>query len=297
VEIETARLHPDQRGDVQRFIKTVEQHDNAPPLSEYKTMRLDGRLDVRERVARTADGSMIGYGQAAWHRGHDEAHGHWALEVVVGPDARHTDVAARLIDKLRVDTGEGDPLLWARSWYIADTAILSGWRIERELSEMRRALPIEDVATDFAGFELATFRMGVDERAWLDANNAAFAGHPENGHMSRRDLESRMARSWFDPRGFFLAWDEGRLAGSCWTKIHDDGVGEIYIIGVVPGWDGRGLGKDLAIHGLHYLGRTRHLAKAMLFVESTNERALGLYRDLGFEAVRTVAAYRYQPKT
>ena len=80
--------------------------------------------------------------------------------------------------------------------------------------------------------------MGVDESAWLSANNAAFAGHPENGRMTRRDLELRMAQGWFDPSGFFLAWANGELAGSCWTKIHDDGTGEIYIIGVVPAWRG-----------------------------------------------------------
>lgn len=295
MEIETARLHPDERGAVQRFINTVAQHDDAPPLSEYKTMRLDGGLEVRERVAHTADGLLIGYGQAVWHRGDEEVDGHWALEVVVGPGARSTDAPERLIDKLRIDVGDGNPLLWARSDYVAEAAAQSGWQVERELMEMRRALPIEGIHDEIAGFELTTFRMGVDERAWLDANNAAFAGHPENGRMSRRDLESRMARSWFDPRGFFLAWEDDRLAGSCWTKIHDDGLGEIYIIGVVPGWEGRGLGKSLVMHGLHYLGNTRHLVRAMLFVESTNERALGLYRDLGFETERTVAAFRYPP--
>ncbi|MCP4306903.1 MAG: mycothiol synthase [bacterium] len=295
MEIETSRLHPDDRGEVQKLIKSVEQYDDAPPLSEDKTMRLDGGLEVRERVARTADGSLIGYGQAVWHRGEREGSGHWALEVVICPEARHTSAPALLIDMLRGDVGEGSPLLWARSQYVAAAAAQSGWIVERTLLEMRRALPIEETSDEFAGFELRTFRMGVDERAWLDANNAAFAGHPENGRMRRRDLESRMARSWFDPRGFFLAWENDRLAGSCWTKIHDDGLGEIYIIGVVPGWEGRGLGKGLVLHGLNYLGNTRHLARAMLFVESANDRALGLYRELGFEAERTVAAYRYAP--
>jgi mycothiol synthase len=133
--------------------------------------------------------------------------------------------------------------------------------------------------------------MGVDETAWLEANNAAFAGHPENGDMTRRDLERRMAQSWFDPDGFFLAWGGDVLAGSCWTKMHEDGSGEIYIIGVIPSWEGRGLGRGLLAVGLEYLTAIKHARKAMLYVESTNERALKLYDKLGFIRGRAIKAY------
>lgn len=291
----TAPLHPDRRGELQRFIQSLEREGDAPPLSEHKTLQLGSRLDVRERVALGDDGSMIGYGQAAWHRGESPGSGHWALEVVVAPEHRHSGVVGDLIEALRLDTGVEETILWARSEYVTNAVVRAGWHRQRELWEMWRALPIAGLEATFAGFEVAPFRMGVDEKAWLDANNAAFAGHPDNSHMTRRDLENRMAQPWFDRHGFFLAWDDDRLAGSCWTKIHDDRVGEIYIIGVVPGWEGRGLGRDLVAHGLHYLGNLRHLEKAMLFVEASNDRAVRLYGNLGFETVRTVAAYDYPP--
>ncbi len=295
--ISTARLHPDLRGELQQFIQSVDRDLDAPSLSEYKSMRLGGSMDARERVALADDGSVIGYGQAAWHRGASAESGHWAIEIVVAPELRHLDIAKELMEALRLEAGGGETTLWTRSQHVVDAAETAGWYRQRELWEMRRALPIADLDPAFSGFEVSTFRMGVDENDWLKANSAAFAGHPENGYMTRRDLENRMAQSWFDQSGFFLAREDGRLAGSCWTKIHDDGVGEIYIIGVVPSWEGRGLGRDLVAHGLHYLGNVRHARTAMLYVEATNERAVRLYRELGFEKIRTVAAYRYPPNS
>ncbi len=291
--VTTSRFHPDQRGELQQLVRVVAEHDGEEALSEYKHLRLDGGLDAREQVATGADGDLIGYGQAAWHRGTVTNPGHWAIEVVVEPTQRHLDIARDLLEALRLESGDAAVTLWARAPYVAAAARAAGWCRTRELLEMRRSLPIECLDVSFNGFDVATFRMGVDERAWLRANNAAFAGHPENGSMTRRDLEHRIAQTWFDAHGFFLVWDHDELAGSCWTKIHDDGVGEIYIVGVAPGWEGRGLGRSLICHGLDYLGNARHVTKAKLYVEADNDRAVGLYKDLGFETTRVIEAYRY----
>jgi mycothiol synthase len=258
-------------------------------------MRLDGRLDSREQIAMLADGSVVGYAQAAWHRGSElSGDGHWAIEVAVAPQHRDGAATTELIEALRVDLNSEDTVLWARVGYVADAAIGGGWERWRVLWEMRRRLPVENLDPAITGFRLASFRMGIDETAWLEANNATFAGHPENGDMTRRDLEKRMAEPWFDPDGFVLAWDGDQLAGSCWTKVHENGVGEIYIVGVVPRWEGRGLGRALVSIGLEYLANQRHSREAMLFVESANRRAVRLYRGLGFDIAHSVEAYRYR---
>lgn len=290
----TAQLRSDQRPVVLDLIESINRADGIEPLSEYKAMRLDGRLDAREQVAVLGDGSVIGYAQAAWHRGSaPERDGHWAMEVAVAPPHRSGAVAGDLIDSLRHDLAPSGLALWSRADYVARAALSRGWEKWRVLWEMGCRLPIPGLDLTVQGFRLASFRMGIDEVQWLEANNATFAGHPENGDLTRRDLEKRMAQPWFDPDGFFLAWDGDRLAGSCWTKVHESGLGEIYIIGVVPGWDGRGLGRALVSKGLDYLATRRHAHKAMLFVESTNERAANLYRSLGFEVLHSVEAYRY----
>ncbi len=291
--VTTSRLHPDSRGELQELIQRSDRHDAEPSLSEYKSLRLDGRLDARERVAFADDGSIVGYGQAAWHRGPTD-HGHWAAEIVVAPEHRRGPVARVLIESLREESGQTPITLWARAPYVAAAARAAGWQPKRVLLEMRTSLPIGCEDSTLEDFKVATFRVGADEGAWLNANNAAFAGHPENGSMTRRDLEHRIAQSWFDNKGFFLIWDGDDLAGSCWTKIHDDGVGEIYIVGVVPAWEGRGLGRSLVCRGLEYLAAERHLSRAKLFVEADNERAVSLYESMGFTTAQTVEAFEFR---
>ena len=293
MDVTTSRFHPDQRVALRGFIAATSAHDGEPALSEYKEMRLDGGIDAREVVSLDGGGKVVGYGQAAWHRATEGGEGHWALEVVVDPTYRDSDLVAELIDELRREAAAGRITLWARSAYVAGAARASGWKPSRRLLEMRRALPIDCAPAGLSGFTLTTFRMGVDEQKWLSANNAAFAGHPENGSLTRRDLERRIAQPWFDPDGFFLAWDGDDLAGSCWTKVHEDGVGEIYIVGVTPGWEGRGLGHALVCHGLDYLASSRHVARALLFVGDENDRALALYEKLGFRRTKVHEAFQF----
>ena len=289
-----ARLRPEQRTQVQALLAEIERVDRMPPLSENKSMRLEGRLDTREHVVVDAAGAILGYGQAAWHRGDSEGEeGHWAIEIALLPDLRDPELTAELIDNLRRDVGGSAVTLWARAGYVAIAATEHGWVNERLLWEMRRRLPIADLAPPAPGVPIETFRMGADENAWLEANNAAFAGHPENGSMTRRDLERRMAQPWFDPGGFFIAWDGDHAVGSCWTKVHGRGLGEIYIIGVVPGWEGKGLGLALVARGLDHLYQERNVTAAMLFVESTNQRAAKLYDGMGFQVARSIRAFRY----
>jgi mycothiol synthase len=287
------RLRADQREQLHALIAGVEAAVGRSPLSENKVMRLEGGLDSREVVVVDEDGRLVGYGQAAWHRGAGETRGHWALEVVVESQSRHGDIVERLIEDLREEVGDDDSTLWSRSAYVSEAAASGGWSRQRVLWEMHAKLPVAPVESVDIGFRFDTFGVGIDEEAWLEANNVTFAGHPENGQMTRRDLETRMAQGWFDASGFILAWHGTELAGSCWTKVHDNGVGEIYIVGVVPRWEGHGLGKVLVRLGLDHLATVENTATAMLFVESSNERAIDLYQQLGFEMVRTMEEYGY----
>jgi len=172
---------------------------------------------------------------------------------------------------------------------VADAA---GLPQRRDLLQLRRPLPVEgDQPARQAAPTVATrpYAPGVDDDAWLRANNRAFAGHPDQGHETDATLAARRAEPWFDAAGFLVADDAdrpGELAGFCWTKVHaatgaDPTIGEIYVIGVDPAHRGEGLGPAFTLAGLDHLAGLG-IAVANLYVDADNAPARRLYDRLGF---------------
>jgi len=179
----------------------------------------------------------------------------------------------------------------------ASVAAAAGMTAGRRLLQMQRPLPT-GLPVDV---ETHAFRPGVDEEVWLAVNNRAFASHPEQGGWTLDTLHGRLAEPWFDAAGFRLHEREGRLAAFCWTKLHtaDDtpatsphtgAVGEIYVIGVDPDFQGLGLGRQLTLAGLQSISE-RGIDTGMLFVDAANVAAVTLYERLGFAISRTDVAY------
>lgn len=117
--------------------------------------------------------------------------------------------------------------------------------------------------------------------------NRAFEGHPENGNWTTADLEDRFGQPWFDSEGFLVErTDGGVVEGFCWTKVHADGVGEIYLVAVHPDFEGKGTGKDLVKRGLSYLTREADCPEVIVYSAGDNETARRLYESLGFTVDR-----------
>ncbi len=166
--------------------------------------------------------------------------------------------------------------------------------VVRTLQLLTLNLPALDVAVPDDAI-LRTFVSGFDEGAWLEQNNAAFADHPEQGAWLLDDLEARIHEPWFDPSGFLILEIAGRIAASCWTKVHElhpDRFGEIYVISVDPRFQGRGLGRVMLAQGLAYL-RHRGVHHAVLFVDADNVSAQRLYRSFGFVLERADQLLRF----
>lgn len=210
------------------------------------------------------------------------------LEMVVRPDCRQRGIGTALVEALTEDVLSPAAGRVQRAWAhgehdaAARLAQRYGWTPVRELWRMRLTDLDEAPSPELPEtITLRSFRPGEDDEAWLAANAAAFADHPEQGRLTLDDLHDRMAEDWFDPAGFLLAWEDGEIVGFHWTKVQDPELGEVYVVGVVPDAQGRGLGRSLTLAGIEHLHRTG-LAAIMLYVDADNTAAVKLYKKLGF---------------
>jgi mycothiol synthase len=249
-----------------------------------------GRAPFVAVVARcTGTSDLVGYAHVSW----DLDNSHHVMELAVDPATDDPDGVIDALLEAALDDlarhGGGLVRLWTtRAGPMDDQrALARGFRIERDLYQMRCPLPLPRDAGGTKperGIETRPFRPGADEAAWLATNNRAFASHPEQGHWDMATLLEREKEPWFNADGLLMLEVDGRVAGSCWTRIHNDTdppVGEIFVIGVDPDFHGRGWGRALTRAGLDWLARAG-LSVGMLYVDTANVAAVTMYRSIGF---------------
>ena len=176
----------------------------------------------------------------------------WAVEYVVHPQWRSAgaqlqqDLVKAALGEIAAQGG-GHVHMWVPKPGPINDAVAQavGMQRGRDLVQMRRELPVTEESRRI-GPAVSARRGRV---GWLEVNNRAFRGHPEQGSWDLATITEREHQPWFDPGGFLLHERDGRLAGFCWTKVHepeddlDNGavkhqLGEIYVIAVDPGLSG-----------------------------------------------------------
>jgi mycothiol synthase len=295
--------------DVMSLFATATDHDGVSPLSEHVVLHLryGGEGPDRHVLLRAEDGALLGYA----HLDPTDAVMGAAAELVVHPEHRKLGLGRRLVEAALAQVSDGRLRLWAHGDHPAAHALAGslGFRAVRVLWQMRRSLlaPLPPVTLP-EGVRVRTFRPGQDDEEWLALNASAFADHPEQGGWTLEDLAARMREDWFDPRGFLVAEEDApgardqpaaRMLAFHWTKVHGgetasqrstghdparhahEAIGEVYVVGVSPSAQGKGLGKAMTVAGLRWL-RSAGLRQAMLYVEADNLAALSVYKSLGF---------------
>ena len=289
------------RGDidaVSALLDVAESVDGHRPLGEHQWLDL-------------VQGGREGFaGLVAWEPGHDHPVAYaqvtrgpesWALEFVVDPHHRDrlaaigAEVVGAALDVVASEGG-GHVHMWVPKPTPVHDAIATdvGLQRGRELLQLRRPLPVDEAHRSGAEpLAVRAFVVGQDEETWLEVNNRAFRHHPEQGGWDVETIRNREKQPWFDPDGFLLHEQDGRLAGFCWTKVHKDvdpPLGEIYVIGTDPDFEGQGLGRRLVLAGLDWLAG-EGLTVGMLYVDATNTAAVHLYENLGFTVDHVDRAY------
>ena len=300
-------LDRDDVREVEHLIDRVRAADGHQPIDEHRWVDAahGGRSQFAGLVLRErGHDHLVAYAQVT--RGTRS----WAIDLVIDPHHRYDalTIAPGLLDEavdLIAAEGGGHVHYWVYEATEAHTRIAAevGLHPGRDLWQMRVPLPLDET-TDIV---TRPFEPGRDEEAWLEVNNAAFDWHPEQGAWTLDDVRDREREPWFDPAGFLLHERDGRLAAFCWTKIHDGSdasgaepgegsekgaggrFGEIYVVAAHPDFHGQGLGKAMCVAGLDHL--SRQVDTGMLYVDSDNHAAVGLYRRLGFEVHHTDRAY------
>lgn len=281
-----------EQRQIRAVIAAAEAADGIAPVGDQVLREL---AHTRTRHLLAADGDeVVGYLDLT-PAGEDTPA---MAELVVHPAARRRGIGTAMI-RAGLPEGGADARIWAHGNLepARATAARLDLVVVRELLQMRRPLADLPPTPPVSDVRITTYTGPEDDAALLRVNNAAFAWHPEQGGWTEAEIAERRDEPWFDPAGLFLAHDEhtGELVGFHWTKTHSDTLGEVYVVGVDPAAQGRGLGAALTLTGLHHLagrlGGNGRDAAVMLYVESGNTAAVKTYRRLGFEVVNVDAAY------
>ncbi len=212
-------------------------------------------------------------------------------QLVIHPQARRRGLATTLVSELA-----GPAQAWSHGDHPAAAALAARFGFERvrDLWVMRR--PMSEPLPPPSDVEIRAWTP-ADTGELLRVNAEAFAHHPEQGALDSAGLALRMAEPWFDPAGLLVAMSEEgegeRMLGFHWTKQHSAEVGEVYVVGIAPDAQGRGLGRALTLAGLHHLAGLG-VAEVLLYVEADNHAARSTYSRLGFTHADTDTHVMYR---
>jgi len=162
-----------------------------------------------------------------------------------------------------------------------------GFRFVRRFLQLR--LDIAKVSCrdiNQAGLGFCHLQRGEEEKL-TEIQNRSFAGTWGYNPNTVEEILYRINLTNCSPDDVILAYDRDKVIGYCWTRISCEAdahkrAGQIFMLGVDPDYQGRGIGKRVLFAGLSYL-KSRGLHVAELAVDSRNKAACNLYCSVGFD--------------
>jgi mycothiol synthase len=212
-------------------------------------------------------------------------------ELTVHPDFRRRGHGRRLVEaarRLAADRGLPYLMLHAPTHLAATRAFIEATGATYHSSLWLFELPA-DAPVPPPSFppDVAVRTLGedVDLADLVTLMNATFEDHPTPLSWTLETVRLVHDLPEFDPDGILLVAPAGEPERPvAFTKVEytpQDAYGWVGLIGVLPPWRGRGLGRELLHWGVTYL-RGRGATKIELSAEAMNERATRIYRRAGF---------------
>jgi len=216
--------------------------------------------------------------------------GRVVLRWLVHPKHYRRGPAAKLIDRALSRTRElGTVTLHVNIWQNSrmDKQLLTqmGFTIVRRFLELRIDLsktPLPEI--EKIGHQYRPLHPGEEERL-TRLQNRSFTGSWGYNANSVEEMLYRIHLPNCSAEDIILVFDRDNPIGYCWTRtnfLENKDTGRIYMLGVDPDYQGRGLGKRLLLAGLSYL-KGKGLQVVELTVDRENKVACTLYKSVGFK--------------
>jgi mycothiol synthase len=284
---EVRPFRPQDEGALRRVIEAALEFDAFPGFTAWD---LDGELasilgDPDGAAVAVDDGVLCGH---VYPRGHD---------LTVHPELRRRGHGRRLFAagmEIVARAGEDEICLFVPSTgagpeFAASMGLAYRSSLWRLVLSPDAAVPSPAFPGDVVG---RTFGDWIPLAQFVDFLNHSFAGHPSPISWTIGQVEYAHRRPGFDPTSILLLAPTDSperpigFARIALAPPEDGGggprVGEVALVGVLPQWRGRGLGRELLRWGVAQL-LARGAGHIQLTVEAENELALGLYLRTGFE--------------
>src|ERR1700728_3482450 len=198
--VDLQELDPAERAALTALLERAGADSGHPPLPEPQQLAIThptGPAHEGRIVLAGPRESLVAFAVLSPARD-----GSTGLHVVVDPAAASPSLHAGLVRRALEEVPPEFPVhLWVMQAGPGDDerAGAEGFVPERDLLQMRVPLPLaHDVVAATRPLATRPFVPGRDEGPWLETNNRAFVGHPEQSGWTLGELRERMAADWVE---------------------------------------------------------------------------------------------------
>jgi mycothiol synthase len=149
------------------------------------------------------------------------------------------------------------------------------------------------------GYEIRSYRPGMDEEAWCKVRNAAFSTLKGSETAITPEMVAKLpSESDYLDGGMMILYENdqpvGVVRGSD-DEYENSPIMNIGPLAILPEYQGKGLGRTLLRASIKF-AKEKGYDRCVLCVNADNEQAKALYLQEGFEQTEGVVCYRYELK-